>query len=359
MISSSFPTHHRNRHDTDTDTDTVNDHDESNPLNATLDTRPMQVEESSSSSSTTTTTTAAAAAMMERDPPASHTGASRKKRKLSSLLLLQQQQPTTSTTNTNTAPFCYRHRPDLRRQVDAVSAEAAIQDEIQVSMPRFFLCSRAHILTLFLYPSVRLSVCLSPRLPPPLPPPSLSCAQTPTHTLPANAISTIRQKIDTYPASIQDSIHAIWDGFSSACADVRTTILAGLLMKSCMPQLSYVAEHLPPLLRMDILASLPVELSFKILSYLDASSLCRAAQVVSSSRSQSSHSSLYQVSRVWKRVANDDVLWHRMCGQHIDKVTRRSVDLGGLISIGLHEMRMGTAVDASIHSTACCQTVWR
>ena len=49
--------------------------------------------------------------------------------------------------------------------------------------------------------------------------------------------------------------------------------------------------------------ALPRELSFKILSYLDAISLCHAAQV----------------SKSWKYMADDDVVWHKLCEQHIDK----------------------------------------
>uniref|UniRef100_A0A0D2XEN4 F-box domain-containing protein n=1 Tax=Fusarium oxysporum (strain Fo5176) TaxID=660025 RepID=A0A0D2XEN4_FUSOF len=56
-------------------------------------------------------------------------------------------------------------------------------------------------------------------------------------------------------------------------------------------------------LKIDFLAALPTELSYKILSYLDTVSLCKAAQV----------------SRRWRNLADDDVVWHRMCEQHIDR----------------------------------------
>ncbi|KAG0255269.1 hypothetical protein DFQ27_006327 [Actinomortierella ambigua] len=56
-----------------------------------------------------------------------------------------------------------------------------------------------------------------------------------------------------------------------------------------------------PLLRIDFLSITPPEIAFRILSYLDATSLCAAAQVCKS----------------WKKLADDDVVWHRMCEQHI------------------------------------------
>jgi len=56
-------------------------------------------------------------------------------------------------------------------------------------------------------------------------------------------------------------------------------------------------------LKIDFLAALPVELSYKVLGYLDTVSLCKAAQV----------------SRRWRSLADDDVVWHHMCEQHIHR----------------------------------------
>jgi F-box and WD-40 domain protein MET30 len=61
------------------------------------------------------------------------------------------------------------------------------------------------------------------------------------------------------------------------------------------------------MIKMDFLTMLPNELSFKILGYLDTISLCTAAQV----------------SRNWNRLAEDDVVWHQMCEQHIAKKCKR------------------------------------
>lgn len=69
----------------------------------------------------------------------------------------------------------------------------------------------------------------------------------------------------------------------------------------CFSQLSLLSEQLAHLIRIDPFTVLPSEVSLKILGYLDAQSLCRAAQV----------------SRRWKTLADDDVLWRGICEQHI------------------------------------------
>jgi len=69
----------------------------------------------------------------------------------------------------------------------------------------------------------------------------------------------------------------------------------------CFSQLSLLSEQLSHLIRLDPFAVLPREVSLKILGYLDATSLCRAAQV----------------SRQWKSLADDDILWRGICEQHI------------------------------------------
>lgn len=80
-------------------------------------------------------------------------------------------------------------------------------------------------------------------------------------------------------------------------------MLQGILTQCCFPQLSTVSREVHEQLKIDFLAALPVEISYKILCYLDTVSLCRAAQV----------------SRRWRDLANDDVVWLRMCKQHIDR----------------------------------------
>lgn len=80
-------------------------------------------------------------------------------------------------------------------------------------------------------------------------------------------------------------------------------MLQGILAVCCFPQLSYISASVRELIKIDFIAMLPPELSFKILSYLDTYSLCKAAQV----------------NRAWKQMADDDVVWHKMCEQHIEK----------------------------------------
>ena len=95
----------------------------------------------------------------------------------------------------------------------------------------------------------------------------------------------------------------MWSAFSAASAKHRKLMLQGILAVCCFSQLSYLSTAVRELVRIDFLAALPAEISYQILSYLDPTSLCKAAQV----------------SRRWKMLADDDVVWHRMCQQHIDR----------------------------------------
>lgn len=80
-------------------------------------------------------------------------------------------------------------------------------------------------------------------------------------------------------------------------------MLKGILTQCCFPQLSYLSANVRELIRIDFLSALPCELSFRVLCFLDTTSLCKAAQV----------------SQKWRMLADDDVVWHRMCEQHIDR----------------------------------------
>ena len=68
-------------------------------------------------------------------------------------------------------------------------------------------------------------------------------------------------------------------------------------------QLSHLSDSLDQIIRMDPFSLLPREVNMRVLGFLDAISLGRAAQV----------------SESWKSLADDDLLWRRMCGQHIDR----------------------------------------
>ena len=69
----------------------------------------------------------------------------------------------------------------------------------------------------------------------------------------------------------------------------------------CFSQLSLLADQLSYIIRIDPFSVLPHEVSLRVLTYLDATSLCRAAQV----------------SKKWRRLADDDILWRGICEQHI------------------------------------------
>jgi F-box/WD-40 domain protein MET30 len=75
----------------------------------------------------------------------------------------------------------------------------------------------------------------------------------------------------------------------------------------CFSQLSLLTEQLNHLIRIDPFAVFPREVSLKILGYLDATSLCRAAQVA----------------RRWKMLADDDTLWRGICEQHIGQKCKK------------------------------------
>ncbi|KAI8074535.1 quinon protein alcohol dehydrogenase-like superfamily [Gongronella butleri] len=113
----------------------------------------------------------------------------------------------------------------------------------------------------------------------------------------------VQTQMEVLEPNDKAAITHIWSLFSAAPADQRILILKGLLSTCCMPQLSFLHDEIMPLLRIDFVSILPREISLKIFSYMDAKTLCHAAQV----------------SQAWRSLADDDALWHRMCEQHIDK----------------------------------------
>ncbi|KAG1756241.1 WD40 repeat-like protein [Suillus paluster] len=111
----------------------------------------------------------------------------------------------------------------------------------------------------------------------------------------------LQQALDALSVQEREAVNAIWSGFSSSSHPRRELILQGILTMCCFSQLSLLTEQLGQLIRIDPFAVLPRELSLRVLAYLDATSLCRAAQV----------------SKRWKGLADDDVLWRGICEQHI------------------------------------------
>ncbi|KAH8918376.1 WD40 repeat-like protein [Atractiella rhizophila] len=114
----------------------------------------------------------------------------------------------------------------------------------------------------------------------------------------------LQKSIDNLPSEAQQRITNIWSLFSSSPRHHRTIILSGILTICCPSQLSFLSTQLPLETRIgDPFDLLPRELSLKVLGYLDHLSLCRAAQV----------------NRMWRALADDDVLWRFICEQHIEK----------------------------------------
>ncbi|KAI0730379.1 WD40 repeat-like protein [Fomitopsis betulina] len=111
----------------------------------------------------------------------------------------------------------------------------------------------------------------------------------------------LQQALDALPVEEREAVNAVWSNFSSSPHPRRALILQGLLTMCCFSQLSLLSDQLAHLIRLDPFAVIPREVSLRILGYLDAMSLCRAAQV----------------SRQWKSLADDDLLWRGICEQHI------------------------------------------
>lgn len=121
------------------------------------------------------------------------------------------------------------------------------------------------------------------------------------------SMDKLQRELESLPQSDQQSISHVWSLFSAAPAKHRKLLLQGIMAQCCFPQLSYISAAVRDLIRIDFITALPPEISFKILCYLDTTSLCKAAQV----------------SRGWRALADDDVVWHRMCEQHIHRKCKK------------------------------------
>ena len=111
------------------------------------------------------------------------------------------------------------------------------------------------------------------------------------------------QFLDALPLKERETVNMIWSNFSSSSHPSRALILQGILTMCCFSQLSLLTEQLQHLIRLDPFHAFPREVSLKVLQSLDAISLGRAAQV----------------SKHWRSLADDDILWKNICEQHIDK----------------------------------------
>jgi F-box/WD-40 domain protein MET30 len=118
-----------------------------------------------------------------------------------------------------------------------------------------------------------------------------------------NKMTLLQETMQKLPLKDQESINQVWSIFGAADSAKRQVMLQGILSQCCFPQLSFISQEVSSLIRIDFISTLPMELSLKILCYLDCASLCNAAQV----------------SKKWKMLADDDRVWHHMCEQHIDR----------------------------------------
>lgn len=117
------------------------------------------------------------------------------------------------------------------------------------------------------------------------------------------SMEQLQNELGTLSQSDQQAISHVWSLFSAAPSKHRNLMLQGVLSQCCFPQLSFISASVRDLIKIDFLSALPPELGFKVLCSLDTTSLCKAAQV----------------SRRWRELADDDVVWHKMCEQHIDR----------------------------------------
>ncbi|KAM0789190.1 hypothetical protein ACM66B_000036 [Microbotryomycetes sp. NB124-2] len=113
----------------------------------------------------------------------------------------------------------------------------------------------------------------------------------------------LQKSIENLSPHEQQAVNTVWSLFSASPARRRLLILQGLLTIACPSQLSFLQDALTLEMRIDPVEILPREVCLKVFGYLDAISLGRAAQV----------------SKSWKNMADDDLLWRTMCEQHIER----------------------------------------
>ncbi|PGH17113.1 hypothetical protein AJ79_01251, partial [Helicocarpus griseus UAMH5409] len=106
----------------------------------------------------------------------------------------------------------------------------------------------------------------------------------------------------THSPKSQEMITSTWASFSNFPDKERRVLIDGILARCCSSQLSYISTSIKALIRINFFAVLPMELLYRILQYLNMTTLCRVTQV----------------SHLWRKLADDDVIWHRMCEQHIN-----------------------------------------
>ncbi len=104
----------------------------------------------------------------------------------------------------------------------------------------------------------------------------------------------LQDKLISLSPADQALVKEIWASYDQAPGRLRPLILDGILHRSCLAQLSLLSSVTQSLLKIDYIKSVPFELAVRIFQYLDAKSLCHAAQV----------------SKAWSRISNDDLIWY-------------------------------------------------
>ncbi|KJE91270.1 hypothetical protein CAOG_02430 [Capsaspora owczarzaki ATCC 30864] len=90
----------------------------------------------------------------------------------------------------------------------------------------------------------------------------------------------------------------VWTWFAGLLYTQQQLLLDGLLQRCATVLHAHIASELQAALKRDFLATLPVELSLHIVSFIDdPQTLC----------------SMAQVSRTWNQIASDNFHWHRLC----------------------------------------------
>ncbi|EJU05596.1 WD40 repeat-like protein [Dacryopinax primogenitus] len=113
----------------------------------------------------------------------------------------------------------------------------------------------------------------------------------------------LQHSLDLLPDEERSAIAQIWASFSASSHARRDLILRGILTMCCFTELSLLSDQLRDIIRIDPFTLFPSEVSLRVLSYLDATTLTKTAQV----------------NRNWNRLSNDDILWKTMCEQHIER----------------------------------------
>lgn len=85
-------------------------------------------------------------------------------------------------------------------------------------------------------------------------------------------------------------IPTMLDSFDAMPGELQTYVMYHLLRRCAKPTLHFIADVVNPALKIDFLSLLPLELSMNIIRYLDAKSMCRAAQV----------------SKKWRQIVDSD-----------------------------------------------------